>query len=90
MLGNQISGKGGGVQGVLTVVYMYVYLISYISNSKETQACPPSFSKLSSLILPKLYTDSVLLTNEYHPSETFSFKSYDSSGPSKSRPLRIG
>ena len=90
MSGNQTSGKGGGVQGVLTVVCMYVCLISYISNSKETQACPSSFGKLSGLILPELYTDLVLLTSEYQPSETFSFKSYDSSRPSKSRPLRIG
>ena len=75
---------------MVTGVCMYVCLISYISNSKETQACPSSFGKLSSLILPELYTDSVLLTNEYQPSETFSFKSYDSSGLSKSRPLRIG
>ena len=32
MLGNQTSGKGGVVQGVLTVVYIYVCLISYISD----------------------------------------------------------
>ena len=32
MLGNQTSGKEGGVQGVLTVVCMYVCLISYISD----------------------------------------------------------
>ena len=37
MSGNQTSGKEGGVQYVLTVVYMYVYM--YISDSKETQAC---------------------------------------------------
>ena len=39
MLGNQTSGKEGGVQCVMTVVCMYVCLISYISDSKETQAC---------------------------------------------------
>ena len=39
MLGNQTSGKEGGVQYVMTVVCMYVFLISYISDSKETQAC---------------------------------------------------
>ena len=39
MSGNQTSGKEGGVQYVVTVVCMYVYLISYISDSKETQAC---------------------------------------------------
>ena len=32
MLGNQTSGKEGRVQGVLTVVCIYVYLISYISD----------------------------------------------------------
>ena len=32
MSGNQTSGKGGGVQGVLTVVCMYIYLISYMSD----------------------------------------------------------
>ena len=32
MLGNQTSGKGGGVQGVLAVVCMYVCLISYMSD----------------------------------------------------------
>ena len=35
MSGNQTSGKEGGVQGVLTVVCMYVCLISYMSDSKE-------------------------------------------------------
>ena len=40
MLCNQTSGKGGGVQGVLTVVCMYVCLILYMSDWKrETQAC---------------------------------------------------
>ena len=38
MLGNQTSNEEGGVQYVLTAVYiyvyMYVYLISYISNSE--------------------------------------------------------
>ena len=32
MSGNQTSGKGGGVQGVLTIVCMYIYLISYMSD----------------------------------------------------------
>ena len=34
MSANQTSGKGGGVQGVLTVVYIYIYiyLILYISD----------------------------------------------------------
>ena len=35
MSGNQTSGKEGGVQCVMAVVYMYVCLISYISDSKE-------------------------------------------------------
>ena len=35
MSGNQTSGKEGGVQYVMTVVYMYICLISYISESKE-------------------------------------------------------
>ena len=30
MSGNQTSGKGGGVQYAMTVVCMYVCLISYI------------------------------------------------------------
>ena len=68
------------MQCAVTVVYIYVCLISYMSDSKETQACPSFFGKLSGLILPELYTDLVLLTSEYQPSETFSFKSYDSSG----------
>ena len=39
MSGNQTSGKEGGVQCVMTVVCIYICLISYISDSKETQAC---------------------------------------------------
>ena len=39
MSGNQTSGKEGGVQCVMTVVCMYVCLISYMSDFKETQAC---------------------------------------------------
>ena len=39
MSGNQTSGKEGRVQCVMTVVCKYVYLISYMSDSKETQAC---------------------------------------------------
>ena len=39
MLGNQTSGKEGGVQCVMAVVRMYVCLISYMSDSEETQAC---------------------------------------------------
>ena len=35
MLSNQTSNEEGGVQYVLTVVCMYVYLISYMSDSKE-------------------------------------------------------
>ena len=59
MLGNQTSGKEGGVQGVLTVVYvyvcMYVCLISYMSDSEgRTQAWPSSVGQLSSLMLPEL------------------------------------
>ena len=38
MSGNQTSGKEG-VQCVMTVVCIYIYLISYLSDSKETQAC---------------------------------------------------
>ena len=38
MSGNQTSGKEG-VQCVMTVVYIYICLISYISDSKGTQAC---------------------------------------------------
>ena len=34
MSGNQTSGKEGGVQCVMTVVCMYVCLISYMSDSK--------------------------------------------------------
>ena len=30
MSGNQTSGKGGGVQGVLTVVCMYVYMLDIV------------------------------------------------------------
>ena len=32
MSGNQTSGKEGGVQYVMIVVYIYVYLISYMSD----------------------------------------------------------
>ena len=39
MSGNQTSSQEGEVQCVMTVVCMYVYLISYMSDSKETQAC---------------------------------------------------
>ena len=39
MSGNQTSGKEGGVQCVMTVVCMYICLISCISDSKEAQAC---------------------------------------------------
>ena len=40
MSGNQTSGKEGGVQCVMTVcIYIYVCLILYMSDSKETQAC---------------------------------------------------
>ena len=39
MSGNQTSGREGGVQCVVLVVCMYVCLMSYISDSKETQAC---------------------------------------------------
>ena len=39
MSGNQTSGKEGGVQCVMAVVCKHVCLISYISDSKETQAC---------------------------------------------------
>ena len=35
MSGNQTSNEEGGVQCVMTVVCMYVCLISYISDSKE-------------------------------------------------------
>ena len=35
MSGNHTSNEEGGVQYVLTAVYMYVCLISYISDSKE-------------------------------------------------------
>ena len=34
MLGNQTSGKEGGVQYVLTAVCIYVYLISNMSDSE--------------------------------------------------------
>ena len=33
--GNQTSSKEGGAQYVVTVVCMYIYLISYMSDSKE-------------------------------------------------------
>ena len=39
MSGNQTSGREGGVQCVVLVVCMYIYLMSYMSHSKETQAC---------------------------------------------------
>ena len=71
MSGNQTSGKEGGVQCAVTVVCMYICLISYMSDSKETQACPSSVGRLSSLMLLELCTDSVLLTNEYRPSRAF-------------------
>ena len=35
MSGNQTSGKERGVRCVVTVVCIYVYLISYMSDSKE-------------------------------------------------------
>ena len=55
MSGNQNTGKGG-VQCVMTVVYMYVCLISYMSDSKEskTQACLPLVGQLFILILLEL------------------------------------
>ena len=59
MSGNQTSNEEGGVQYVLTVVYvyvcMYVCLISYMSDSEgRTQAWPSSVGQLSSLMLPEL------------------------------------
>ena len=57
---------------MITVVCMYICLISYISDSKETQAWPSFVGQLPSLILLKVCTDSILLTYEYQPSETFS------------------
>ena len=54
MSGNQTSGKEGRVQCVMTVVCMYIYLISYISDSKKAQAWPSSVGQLSSLMLPEL------------------------------------
>ena len=39
MSGNQTLGKEGGVQCIMTVICMYVCLISYMSDWKETQAC---------------------------------------------------
>ena len=60
MSGNQTSGKEGGVQYVLTAVCMYVCLISYMSDSEETQAWPSSVGQLSSLMLPELPSFSVV------------------------------
>ena len=56
MLGNQTSGKEGGVQGVLTVVCMYIYMLDIvcIRFRRETQAWPSSIGQLSSLMLPEL------------------------------------
>ena len=50
MSGNQTSGKEG-VQCVLTVVCMFVCLISYMSDSKETQACRLTASEVPVYIL---------------------------------------
>ena len=58
ILGNQTSGEERGVQCVMTVVYMYVCLISYMSDFKrETQAWP-SFIGLRIIV-----TLSILLAN---------------------------
>ena len=54
MSDNQTSNKERGVQYVLTAVCIYVCLISYISDSKETQACLPLVGQLSILMLPEL------------------------------------
>ena len=54
MSGNQTSNEEGGVQYILAAVCVCVCLISYMSDSKETQACLPSVGQLSILMLPEL------------------------------------
>ena len=52
MSGNQTSSKEGEVQCAVTVVCMYVCLISYMSDSKERDSSLPANSWPSACIYP--------------------------------------